>query len=115
MKAAQQLRAKEISKQVSGFGNPRADRTIHVLVHKDHGVFIGTATKFKDKFNLHGTKHNAVIKGKSKSYRGWSLNNFKGRYHKASDYDYTGDFSFDCNFDYSMSRIWLNVINSTNR
>jgi hypothetical protein len=83
MKIAQQKRVALDPTLNKGIKNNRADKSIKILVHPEEGVFIGTKFAFQEKYpNVNFQKLTSVCKTGKGSIKGWSLNNFTGRFTK---------------------------------
>lgn len=83
MKLAQQKRVLLNPELNKGVNNNRADTSIKVFVHPTEGVFIGTKFALKEKYStINLNKLTAVCKTGKGSIKGWSLNNFTGRFNK---------------------------------
>jgi hypothetical protein len=83
MKIAQQKRVALDPTLNKGIKNNRADRSIKILVHPEEGVFIGTKFAFHEKYpEVNFQKLTSVCRTGKGSIKGWSLNNFTGRFTK---------------------------------
>lgn len=57
----------------SGENHPRYDGTEYTLRHAKHGVVTATRLHFRDTFGIESTKFTALLKGRRKNVKGWSV------------------------------------------
>lgn len=83
MRLAQQKRVLLHPNQNQGIKNNRADKSIKIFVHPDEGVFIGSKFALIEKYpEVNLSKLTGMCKTGKGSIKGWSLNNFTGRFNQ---------------------------------
>lgn len=57
----------------SGENHPRYDGTEYTMYHVEHGTVTATRLHFRDVFGIESTKFTALLKGRRKNVKGWSI------------------------------------------